>query len=56
MTNFERIKEMNVEKLAEELAKDSACEFCIRRDEYSCDEIVCKQGIIQWLESEWKEE
>lgn len=56
MTNFDRIKAMSVEKLAEELAKDSACEFCKMRDEQTCDKITCEQGIIQWLESEVEEE
>lgn len=56
MTNFDRTKAMSVEELAEELAKDSVCEFCKLRDEQSCDRITCKQGIIQWLESEVEEE
>ena len=60
MTNFERVKEMNVEEMAEFLTKeyDGICSCCIIEDrekrEMKCYSVpgMCTQGVRRWLESE----
>ena len=51
MTNFERIKGMNVEEMAEFLRDYDYCDVCIY-DRTPCRGRSCKDGIKQWLESE----
>ena len=58
MTNFERIKEMSVEELADEIYEyvDGLCEKC---PAYSVCEVIskehrCQKQIIRWLDSENK--
>lgn len=53
MTNFERIKAMSVEELAEflESAIDEECWCCAYKHKH-CHNIDCKTGYIEWLESE----
>ncbi len=63
MTNYERIKEMSIDELAQAMgdcAKDYGCYCC--PFEYECIKQsgnTCKQHIKSWLESEvtewWKE-
>ncbi len=55
MTNFERIKEMSVEELAEKLAKDIAYHFCKTQDGQTCSNTRCKEGIKHYLESKVEE-
>lgn len=53
MTNFERIKEMTIDELAEILAV-SPCAICKKKSNQNC-EIPCSLGAKQWLESEVEE-
>ncbi|MBR5216226.1 MAG: hypothetical protein IKV80_08410 [Bacteroidales bacterium] len=62
MTNYERIKEMTVEEMAEaiETLQDLRieCFMCLANDIYGklCDNFTtCVDGIKAWLESEVKE-
>ena len=50
MTNFEKIKEMSLEEMAEQL--EGECCFCKLVDGQSCNNTECKQGASQWLKSE----
>ena len=54
MTNYERIKNMSVEEMAEALDVLTPCEHC--KYNHKCGQgypdRVCEQGIKQWLESE----
>lgn len=53
MTNYERIKNMSIDEMAEFLAdNDDNCCFCTRRYEDVCLTPDCKYHIKQWLESE----
>lgn len=60
MTNYERIKGMSVEEMAELLAAEDGCEtFCAfvkdgRCDSYGGDK-PCNKGIELWLNSEVEE-
>jgi hypothetical protein len=57
MNNFEKIKAMSIDKMAEFFVEDSPCDFCIcDLDENKCTAIGCKNGIKQWLEQESEEE
>lgn len=51
MTNFEQIKGMNVEEMAEFLRDYDYCDVCIY-NRTPCRGRSCKDGIKQWLESE----
>lgn len=56
MTNFEKIKNMSVAKLAKKLDDIFICEYC--PIEPFCDEtkiIECKSVWRKWLKSEVKE-
>lgn len=53
MTNYEKIKQMTVDEMAEWLAKynqSSLCEYCVGCD--SEEEIGCVEGCKRWLEYE----
>lgn len=55
MTNYERIKEMSVEEMAEFLLGD--CDRCKQDSQYCLynrypDELPCKAGALEWLNSE----
>jgi hypothetical protein len=60
MTNFDRVKAMNAEEMAEFLTKeyDGVCSCCAIEDwekrEVRCYSIpgMCTQGVRRWLESE----
>lgn len=58
MTNFERIKVMDIEEMANMMLMLGDCEkYCAFTKDGSCDahshEIQeCKNGVKQWLESE----
>lgn len=53
MTNYEKIKSMSVEEMAEEFMGE--CWACKLEENQTCDNTSCKQGVRQWLESEVKE-
>ena len=56
VTEFDRIKKMSVDEMAEFLAEnDDNCCFCTRRDEGVCLTPDCKFHIKQWLETEVEE-
>ena len=50
MTNFERIKGMNVEEMAEFLEFNGNCGVCLYTTH--CEGCSCKDGVKLWLESE----
>ena len=50
LTNFEKIKTMSVEEMAEFLDGCSDCECCTLKD-MACD-IECHVNIREWLELE----
>lgn len=59
MTNFEKIKAMSVEEMAEHLDKTS-CDYCCFQkqpcDYYLYGDEICKKSIKQWLEREAEED
>lgn len=55
LTQYERIKQMSVEEMAEKLAENTACGFCKLLTDATCDNTPCRQGIIQYFESEVEE-
>lgn len=56
MNNYEKIKSMTIDKMAEFLQDRSPCDICVCDfDDYKCMAIGCKDGIKQWLESEVEE-
>ena len=61
MNNFEKIKAMSIDEMAEYSAVFQRCSFCIASSKENgmtvtngaiCKMIKCKDGIKQWLESE----
>lgn len=58
MTNYEKIKNLNIEGMAREIFDkvEEGCRYCSRQ---KCSPITAKQdcvsGIIDWLQSEVKE-
>ena len=50
MNNFEKIKAMNIDEMARWLGLN-ICNYCVYQ-QVNCDDIKCKDGIKQWLESE----
>lgn len=55
MTNYERIKNMSVEEMADAIINTTdTCELCVRSNCVSCvnAEGGCTDYIKQWLESE----
>lgn len=59
MTNYERIKDMGVNEMANflHIDCDGACECCVFNRNTNCYENAdkCKLGIREWLESEVEE-
>lgn len=64
-TNYERIKNMGIEEMAEFSSVFQRCSFCIVSKKYKsmtevnteeCQKIGCKEGCKQWLQSESEEE
>ena len=52
-TNYDKIKNMTVDEMAEYLSNRTACAFCIYEFEQECNQAVgCVEGIKQWLLSE----
>jgi len=50
LTNFEKIKGMSVEEMAEFLDDCTECECCVLKDR-ACD-VECNFNIKEWLELE----
>ena len=54
MNNFEKIKQMNIDEMAEwleEFNHNSLCLYCKGCDNED-EEIGCRKGLIQWLQEE----
>ena len=62
MTNFERIKQMSIEDIANKILScisSDPCDYCQYRDSSNCKGYHCRHLsdediIIEWLESEVK--
>lgn len=57
MTNYERIKAMSVEEMAE-LLLDTDCQpYCAYTKNGRCDsyDFPCRNGVVKWLNSEVEE-
>lgn len=53
MTNYEKIKAMDIDELAKLLDSCGSCGFCIcRENEEECNVQSCENGTRKWLESE----
>lgn len=52
VTNADRIRSMTDEELAEFFASKSPCDYYCNYRKKCCSEISCKQGILEWLQSE----
>ena len=50
MTNYEKIKAMDIDELAELFQGD--CTFCVFFSDPRCFSLSCKEGVKKWLESE----
>lgn len=55
MNNYEKIKQMTVEEMAEFLFNNAACGFCIYEFDECNEAIGCVEGIKQWLLQEVEE-
>lgn len=55
MTNYERIKAMSVEEMAEIIY--DCCQHCIYQDKecYNNEDMRCSDGNLKWLNSEVEE-
>ena len=53
MNNFEKIKALDIDEMAKWLSAN-ICDYCAYQ-QVNCDDIECKVGIKQWLESEVRE-
>lgn len=54
-TNYDRIKSMSVEKMAEHLSDHWSCVDCAFEKDCDDNYISCHKNIKQWLESEVEE-
>lgn len=52
MTNYEMVKQLSVEEMAEFLEKSAGCGVCIYKNAHGVCDGWCQDGIKQWLESE----
>ena len=57
MTNYEKIKAMSVEELADLLdyGECHCCAYYKTNSPVDCLDCVCKDGVKKWLESEVEE-
>ena len=53
--NFEKIKAMSVEEMADFLKDPCCCEYCHAEGVCTSDIQSCRKGLEKWLESEVKE-
>lgn len=57
MNNFNKIKAMNIDEIAEFIMCQNMCFKCVNKELPICKEKQnCKSGIKQWLEQEIEEE
>ena len=57
MTNFEKIKAMGVEEMAEAMREELTCGYCPAFDNCKHTALAnCKSKIQEWLESEVEED
>lgn len=59
MTNYERIKAMSIDEMADFIIKETNhCDFCSRKNSPTCVDVEggCKKYIKKYLESEAEEE
>jgi len=52
MTNFEKIKNMNIEEMTNFFNANSSCDMCSNNHSVCSSEIRCVEGIKNYLESE----
>lgn len=56
MNNYERIKNMSIDEMAEMITNfniNSLCDYCVGCECFSeDDEDICDKGLKQWLEQE----
>ena len=53
MNNFEKIKNMTLDEMAEEIAGLNYCNCCVCRfQSKKCQKTFCHDGIKQWLQQE----
>lgn len=55
MNNYEKIKQMKVDEMANFLSNRAACGFCIYEFDECNEAIRCVEGIKQWLLQEVEE-
>lgn len=53
MNNYERIKAMSIEEMADFFSLHFSCEYCVGGSDY-CNYSIskCEKSLKQWLESE----
>lgn len=65
MNNYERIKNMSIDEMAEFSSVFQRCSFCIVSKKYKnmtkvnmeeCRKLSCKEGCKKWLEAESEEQ
>ena len=56
MNNFERIKQMTVDEMAECISETSTCGKCTLADLGLACHCKCFKGVKQWLLEEYKDE
>ena len=61
INNYQRIKRMDIDEMAEFSAVFQRCEFCVNQEKgivsyHKCRETTCKEAIKQWLMQEAKDE
>lgn len=56
MTNYEKIKNMSIDEMADFIDNDNCCACCIYAYKGCSLSKDCRNGIRQWLESEAEQE
>ena len=58
MTNFERIKQLDIQEMCDFLMYHRVWCACIYEQGGSCEGTgkVCEKGVIEWLRSEFKDD
>ena len=55
ITNYERIKNMSIDEMAEYLSNRAGCCYCVYEFTECNSAVGCIQGITQWLSQEVEE-
>lgn len=55
MTNFERLKAMNIDEMAAFLDSEAVCRFCPEKNSRDCSAYDCREKIKEGLKNEAKE-